>query len=358
MTSAGGSNSGTGRLMPMMSSDARIFLQPVLDPVPVLQERAVVRHVEVRVRDAGVHRAGALQQCPVGGQLLDRCRARRRRRACRTWPPGAAPAARGRTAARRAGRRRRCRASGLVDALAGVLPEEHVAPVEEVVDVGHDDRAAVGRRAQRRDRVRVERVVAVGGHQARAVTHQLVLPAEQPEHLDPLQQAPPRLGRSRSSSAFRTRRGRSARRRLLRGRRGSPSSALVRSRACRNAGAISSTSSSTRFSSSPTVLSPSARRSARQPVTSASTSTARNGRNRQYRSRSGRVEHVLVPPAGVVEPLGVAECLARSAAGRGRRSPSSRCRWSCRSRGATRPARRRRPSVPAPGSWWRSRWSC
>ena len=49
----------------------------------------------------------------------------------------------------------------LVDALAGVLAEQHIAPIEQIVDVGHHGGAAVGNAAQRGNGVGIERIVEI-----------------------------------------------------------------------------------------------------------------------------------------------------------------------------------------------------
>jgi len=51
----------------------------------------------------------------------------------------------------------------LVERLHRELGEQAVAPVKQIVDVAHDDRALARAGTQPGDRVRVERIVLVGG---------------------------------------------------------------------------------------------------------------------------------------------------------------------------------------------------
>ena len=170
------------------------LLQPVLHPVPVVETASLPGMTKYGFATPACT-APPGQQRPVPGE------GRGRSAVQSSWPSGPGSSS---PNVRTGGSGRAPTASGccaeqvvgehvehprLVDALRGVLPEQHVAPVEDVVDVGHHHGAPVGDRAQLGDRVRVERVVQVGLDQPRGSPRHVVAALQAVERPHGLPQA-------------------------------------------------------------------------------------------------------------------------------------------------------------------------
>ena len=298
--SIGGSNSGSGRPTPRMSSDCRILRSRSSTRRPVVAQLRVLRDDEVRAvrrrRRAGVR----APPTPVDGRAQEHVVLAR---LVPELPVVLGVAQRPRTQLPRPLPQQvvgeQVEHPRLVDALRGVLAEQHVAPVEQVVDVGHHHGAAVGAGAHRRDRVRVERVVEVPAHRGLEPAHHEVVAALQPRDdrlglLEARQRrlhgrgervraaGSPRCGSRRPSGPRRGAAGRGAARPPR--RRGPRAPARTPGRACRPV-----SSSVTSFvAGAGADVPPSTPNASVQAPTSAPTSTARNGRNRQLsRARVG-----------------------------------------------------------------------
>ena len=207
---------------------------------------------------------------------------------------------------------------------ARVLAEEHVAPVEQVVDVGHHHGAAVGTGPHGRDRVRVERIVQVPADRRReSADHEVVLPRQAAE--DPGGLLCARQGSLHGDPN----------RRVADGRHGARRGPHEPSRSWASFGSSPrrTTASSSRTARSCSNTGASTRRPV-QPLGEirARARSVQNGcRARRVRLRAGvdqrvdvdraerqepppvpavrRVEDVLVPLLRLAEPLGVVQCL-------------------------------------------------